>query len=494
MHVRHSRAASLLAASVLALGTAAVAGTAPAAQAAEPGSPLRLRAPDRLTAYSYDGQVYTDLGVKLIAPEEPFELWSTRSSYDDPIVTEWRDGNGPVKTLHEGAMTSFSGLADFLHITITRVSTGKVAAEWDQGACLNGYSQRVSPDAPPRSPYPYSCPWNPYTLGSVMGIQAGHASSVIQDYGMALTLKPGTYDVVSSIQPVFRSELGISDEDATAVTRMTVVEETYERPAAPQDPRVAQPAAREPRGDGGGRRVPGDPQPDLRSLPAFDISLNRKGTVLRFAATVWNGGDSPLVVDGFRADGEDTMDAYQYFFDADGNQTGYQSVGEMRWHAENHQHWHFEDFAQYRLLDEDLSEVVLSEKQSFCLANTDAVDYTVPGADWRPENTDLGTACGGFDALSIREVLSAGSGDTYSQYRAGQAFRIKTLPNGIYYVAVQANPEFDGVRHLVESDYANNDSVRKIRIFGKPDKRKVEVFQVGIIDESMPMWMRSALR
>ncbi len=52
VHVRHSRAASLLAASVLALGTAAVAGTAPAAQAAEPGSPLTLWAPDRLTAYS----------------------------------------------------------------------------------------------------------------------------------------------------------------------------------------------------------------------------------------------------------------------------------------------------------------------------------------------------------------------------------------------------------------------------------------------------------
>ena len=27
------------------------------------------------------------------------------------------------------------------------------------------------------------------------------------------------------------------------------------------------------------------------------------------------------------------MDAYQYFFDADGNQTGYQKVGQMEWDA-----------------------------------------------------------------------------------------------------------------------------------------------------------------
>ncbi len=69
-----------------------------------------------------------------------------------------------------------------------------------------------------------------------------------------------------------------------------------------------------------------------------------------------------------------------------------------------------------------------SKKQSFCLANTDAVDYTVPGADWHPENTDLSTACGGQEMQSIREVLPSGSGDTYYQYRTGQAFRIGTCP------------------------------------------------------------------
>ncbi len=49
------------------------------------------------------------------------------------------------------------------------------------------------------------------------------------------------------------------------------------------------------------------------------------------------------------------MDAYQYFFDTDGEQTGYQQLdSHFHWHAANHNHWHFEDFARYRLLDADL--------------------------------------------------------------------------------------------------------------------------------------------
>jgi hypothetical protein len=232
-----------------------------------------------------------------------------------------------------------------------------------------------------------------------------------------------------------------------------------------------------------------DGAPDLRSLPAFDISINEKGTAIRFAANVWNGGEGPMVVDGFRTAGGDHMDAYQYFFDGDGNQTGYQPVGEFHFHEGNHQHWHFGDFARYRLLNEDLSLAVRSTKASFCLANTDAVDYTVPNADWQPGNTDLSSDCGGAGALSIRQVLSNGSGDTYHQYRTGQAFRIGNLPDGDYYISIEANPDDkrDG-RNLVEGDYTNNDSVRKITIGTnkRTGKRWVKAEQVGLVVEKMP--------
>jgi hypothetical protein len=68
--------------------------------------------------------------------------------------------------------------------------------------------------------------------------------------------------------------------------------------------------------------VPAEALPDLRSVPAWAIRVS-DDHFLNFAATVWNAGPSPLVVDGFRRDGEAVMDAYQYFYDADGVPHGY---------------------------------------------------------------------------------------------------------------------------------------------------------------------------
>ena len=105
------------------------------------------------------------------------------------------------------------------------------------------------------------------------------------------------------------------------------------------------------------------PVPNLKSLPAWGIGISPNGNNLTFAATVWNAGNSPLVVDGFRVEGEDEMDAYQYFFDAEGNQTGYQPVGHFHWDAKpTHQHWHFKDFASYTLLREDMTRVAALEE------------------------------------------------------------------------------------------------------------------------------------
>ncbi len=488
---RHKRLVATIASATLALGTSTLAGTLAggAAAAPEPGvSPLDLWAPDRIVTGSYNGRVYTDFGLRLVAVGEPFELWSTRASYADPIVTEWRSSAGDVE-LPEGTMQDFSGLEKFLAISVRRVSDGTVAHYRRSNVCLNGFSQRISPEAPATSPYPWGCAWNPYTLGSVMGVEEGHAVSLMDEWGRPFRLERGKYDVTMLIRPAYATMLGIAPEQAKEVTRLIVKREgpddfrTQRRSAGSPD---AQPASHEPRQT---RAVPppGGPAPDLRSLPAFDVQLNEKGTALRFAATVWNAGNSPMVVDGFRGENEDHMDAYQYFYDSEGNQVGDPlAVGEMHWHAENHQHWHFEDFARYRLLKPDSTQAVKSTKQSFCLANTDAVDYTVDGANWTPENTDLGSDCGGSGAISVRQVLDAGSGDTYLQYRYGQAFPIKNVPNGVYDIAVEANP----LGNLAESDETNNVSLRRIRIGGKPDRRWVKSFAVGIIEETIPGGLR----
>jgi hypothetical protein len=218
------------------------------------------------------------------------------------------------------------------------------------------------------------------------------------------------------------------------------------------------------------------PRPDLRSLPAWWINLSDEPDddldYLAFDATVWNAGTSPLVVDGFRRAGTGLMDAYQYFFDAAGKQVGYTPAGTMEWDPrDGHNHWHFTDFAQYRLLDEQKRVAVGSGKEAFCLANTDAVDYTLPYAKWRPTNTDLGTSCGLRGSLAVRQVLDVGNGDTYAQYLPGQSFDITDLPNGIYYIEVAANPE----GKLQESDTSNNVSHRKVVLGGVPGARTLVV-------------------
>ncbi len=106
----------------------------------------------------------------------------------------------------------------------------------------------------------------------------------------------------------------------------------------------------------------------------------------------------------------------------------------------------------------------MSKKEAFCLANTDSIDQTVVNADWNPENTDLSTDCGAPGSLSLREVLAAGWGDTYAQFRAGQSFNLKNLPNGTYYIATIANPD----QRLVESDDTDNVALRKISSAARP--------------------------
>ena len=465
-------------------GSAVAAGSRPGAAATPPV--LSLYAPSWQEAYAYDGYVYTDLGLQLVAGDDPVEIHAQRPTYDDQIQATWESPTGPVP-LPAGSMESFAGLDNFLTVKVISVRTGKKVSGWSQSGCFNGaQTQRIDPDGPARSPYPRGCPWNPYTVGSVMGIQARYSTSLMQDSGRELKVRPGRYDVVATIAPRWATFFGLPADAATVTSRLVVKKDSgccYGRPRAAAGSTTALEPA--------GTAAPADPsvapdpatEPDLRALPSFGIQLNRTGTQLRFGATVWNAGPSPMVVDGYRSSTDpDHMDAYQYFYDAAGNETGHQLVGEMHWHAANHNHWHFEDFARYRLLDADRSLAVKSGKQSFCLAPTDPVDLTRPGADWQQEVTDLGSACGGHDALAVREALPAGWGDTYFQFRAGQSFGIKNVPDGVYFISVEANP----LGNLFETDTTNNTSVRKIRLSTTATgQRRVKVFQVGIVDESL---------
>jgi hypothetical protein len=100
----------------------------------------------------------------------------------------------------------------------------------------------------------------------------------------------------------------------------------------------------------------------------------RKGRdLLGFSSTEWNEGPGTFVIEGFRGPDDPEMDAYQYFV-VDGAPVGRALIGELEFHAGGgHNHWHFEEFTEYSLLDSSKTEVLVSGKQSWCLVNTDAI-------------------------------------------------------------------------------------------------------------------------
>ncbi|WP_106403039.1 lysyl oxidase family protein [Actinocorallia populi] len=471
----------------LAAFSLAVAPTPPAA-AEEPL--LRLvAATGNVVAERYPGDpgVALDLGLHLAARER-FELRVRRPSYGRaPEVHRWAGGR--YERLPDGLVKDFSGLPGFLEVKVID-KRGRTVARLAQKFCPAGVAHRVQRDAAPVSPYPESCPTHPFTLGTVWGVQRGWALPFTPVGENLVDLKPGKYRLEASVARKYRRLLDVSGEVRTI--GLTVRAAADQEHGGGHTGRRLALAAR----DGAqrpGRRpstvppVPQGPKPDLRALPAWDITVShtndtgrvvKKRDYLRFSTTVWNAGPSRLVVDGFRREGSDVMDAYQYFYDADGTQTGHTRTGTFEWEPKSgHEHWHFRDFAAYRLLSADGERVVRGRKEAFCLANTDQIDLTVEGANPRPENTDLSSSCGQSTSVSLRQALEAGSGDTYEHSLPGQSFDVTKIPNGVYRLEVTANP----ARRLVETDLDNNVALRRITLGGRPGARTVEVERVGMI-------------
>ncbi len=450
-------------------------------------------ATDFVTLEKFGNKVELALGVYAVAGDEPFEVQAHRTSYNQPIHASVVTTAGDV-ALPDGTVKNFRKLNGLFTLRVydkdgnTVVSRSLAFCPWEDEV-------RVRDDAPPPKNYPQECPYNPYTVGGIYGIDAGYAKPILGDYGHRVGLDLGRYTAKVWVAKPYRDALGLSLAETTTTVKMRVVRGeiggceprgngcksgTSSKSTTRTDSKLsAKPHSSRPTKVASRAALAPAVAPDLRSLPAYAISLDRG--FVSFAATVWNAGSSPLVIDGFRRTDEDVMDAFQYFYDSDGNQVGLPvPAGEMEWDARHgHEHWHFRDFARYRLLDADKDAIVRSRKEAFCLANTDAVDYTVEGANWHPFNTDLHTSCGNYTAIGVREVLDSGSGDTYYQGLPGQSFNVKELPNGKYFISVEANPN----NVMEESSTTNNVSYRKIFLKGTAEHRRVFVPKVGIIDE-----------
>ena len=520
-----TRRTRILVAGAVATAVGLAAGGMGVANAAADPPPLALRlATTDVVADRYvwgeETYLHFDLGVNVIAGKDPFEIRATRKSYAEPITAKQvvlANGKKKEVTLPAGMVTGWNGLKDFTTVSIKNPAGAEVA-NYKTDFCPNYYSStRTRRDAPADNPYPQGCSYNPFTIGSVWGIQAGwNAVTDSLPSSGEFDLADGDYTATVTLNKTYADYFKIA-AGGSALTVNIKVQTVNEGEAAAEavkakvkaaragaDPAAAaaehgehadqgdpdqqisaykpefRPPAKRPKAVRAAA-IPKGPRPDLRSLPAWGIQLEQGDgkAFVTFGATVWNGGTSPLLVDGFRQTGTDLMDAYQYFFDAKGKEVGSVAAGTMEWDArDGHRHWHFTDFAQYNLLTADQKQTVRSGKEAFCLVNTDAVDYTIPNAKWRPSNTDLSSSCGENTAVAVREVLDVGNGDTYTQSLPGQSFEVTDLPNGTYYIEVKANPS----NKLSELSTTNNTALRQIVLGGTPAERTLEVPPVhGIV-------------
>jgi hypothetical protein len=481
----------------LVIATTASAVSAPAAQAAPaqaapaqaapgqaapgqaaPGPGIKLIAAQHtITATLAGKQVFLDPGIWVASLGAPLQLDVSRASYTQPVtVTQVISQPGlppQTRALPASILDGWNGLKNFLTLTI-RNKAGRAVATTRITLCPDSFdTERARPDSPPTSPFPQQCAaGDPFQLGTVWGIQQGWAVNAAQ-FGRSYRLALGTYRVTESIAPAYTQLFGIPPADATATVVMHVVKGSggccapvggTRRHAAALAKLPAVPVLTNP---------PASALPDLVPLPAWRIGTTHAAgrDLLNFAATVWVGGNGQLDVQGFRTNSSPVMPAYQYFWQ-DGQVIGRARAGTMGFDSKpGHEHWHFEQFAAYRLLGPSGNLVLRSQKTGFCIAPTDAVDLLLPNATWQPSFIGFSGQCGSPSALWVRESMPVGWGDTYVQSIAGQAFDITNLRNGAYYVQVIANPQ----HVLHETNTANDVTVRKVIISGTRGHRHVTV-------------------
>ncbi|MGN6792727.1 MAG: lysyl oxidase family protein [Streptosporangiaceae bacterium] len=435
-------------------------------------------------------RVFIDPGVFVVAVGSALRFNVRRASYAQPITNTQIirvPGGGTVRrSLPDWTVKNWVGLHRFVRVTV-RNSAGKIVASHIGAFCPNDFgAQRSNANAPRRSPFPQQCQSDPFQLANAWGIQRGWGV----DTGFISAKIPlGKYTVKVNVIRLWQRFLHLTPRTSTATLTIRVV-----KPSRCGFPCVQPAPKRHVRPQGTLPRLPANVPtvasppasslPDLSPLPSWGIRAEHFGgknpsDQVTFGATVWSGGKSRLDVEGFRRRGAPVMKAYQYFW-KNGRIIGRARAGTMGFDDKpGHTHWHFEQFAQYRLLAKNKTTVVKSTKVGFCIAPTDPVNLLLHNALWQPSFLGFFSgSCGSQSALSVQEMMPIGWGDTYEQFLPGQAFTITNVPNGTYYIEIIANPN----KVLHETNYHNNVSLRKIILSGTPGHRTVKVPAVHGID------------
>jgi hypothetical protein len=356
---------------------------------------------------------------------------------------------------------------------------------------------RLGPAGPAESTFPSDCVYHPFARGARIGLDTDYGVPVESDLVAGVPLRPGLHTIRIRVRRAVAAWLGMRER--TATVRLRVLPDRARDDIQVAIGRLLRRAARGAGEPGHGRdpaRVPrrvrrtppppgdvtppADALPNLVALPAFgfEVTPDRGRDLLDFAATTWNAGPGPLVVEGYRRGAAPRMDAFQ-FIRREGRDVAVVPVGALDYDArDGHDHWHFRDFARYSLVRPDGSAVATSPKEAWCLAPTDQIDQLVPNAALRPGDPFLESACGEAEAVQVREVLEVGAGDTYGTGTPGQAIDITGVPNGEYLLRTEANPA--GV--LRETTRDDDVALRPLVLGGRPGHRTVAAPPIDGVD------------
>lgn len=193
--------------------------------------------------------------------------------------------------------------------------------------------------------------------------------------------------------------------------------------------------------------------PNLVPQPASEVSLAIDGTTghlyLRFAAVNTNIGIGPLELraGSVTSSGQEVN---QRIYRSDG--TYYERLaGTMTYHPQ-HQHFHFNNFALYTLTEVGGNgNSGTSEKTSFCIEDTTAIDLRLPGA---PKSA-VYTSCN-----PDVQGLSVGWGDRYGPSLPGQGIDINSFPEGDYDLTIDTDPS----DQLLETNETDNSSCLRLHL------------------------------
>ena len=198
-----------------------------------------------------------------------------------------------------------------------------------------------------------------------------------------------------------------------------------------------------------------------------DIRVSGGRTLLRLSNGTANAGTGPLYLYGVTPGNEDgTQDVRQRVFREDGSYFE-RVAGTFVYHPE-HNHIHFEEWAQYRLRrvvgEDGVGDVVAAgQKTSFCILDLGVYDRSLP--DY---------VSGGFfrTCSSTTQGLSVGWIDVYSKSLPGQNIDITDVPDGHYWLESEVDPN----NNVLESNEDNN--IARIRItIGDPSDINPDTYE-----------------